>query len=695
MILKRITIKRFKAIMEKTIQFSPGLNIIKGSDNEAGKSSLRQAIVKVLYEDPTTRNKEVTGLTSWGMEEPWEVELEFQTDSESYRVTKSLKDQSCKLIDLDTSEIITDKNAIRSRIAQLTGCPSEVFFQSTACIGQEELIKITPQSATPREKQSAIGDITRRLQSTLTGAEGVDVLAIVSRLKEKTHRKPARGPYNTLLDINARIKSLEQDKVSSEEKVSRLMDSRRKLNKIKEQLQQINEVLPSKKTLLDKNKKIFELQKEVEGRKVRYGSFKRAKQLKSQLDNQEQELAEFAPFVGQEENIQELKNIKNQIEGLGGDKSRLEGEIKTTEEQKNAQRWVLIAGLIVTIASVLGLLVSKYVGIAAIPGLLMLVYWLVRQKDFKAQIKSKSDKLGSLQAQIRNSQNEVTNKLSSLGFKEYSDCITKFQEYNRKIVDRKTTADKLSGILGEKDWSVFEEENEDFDIQISAAQKELDLLLPSKLEPIDFQKLENEVIKLQDQIDNLEKEKAGLERFFEYTDADTDQLATIQEQLKWQEEERQFYERKMKVYEITRETLDEAHRLTLSKATDTLEKEVGSYVSTITGGRYDKVKVNESDLSMWTVSPEKKDEVEVDELSRATQDQFYISARLALVKLITDGKKPPLLLDDPFVNFHPKRLGKMISFIQHLARENQILLFTCSDAYDHYGNAILVDEPKL
>ncbi|MCK4384836.1 MAG: AAA family ATPase, partial [candidate division Zixibacteria bacterium] len=48
MILKRIRVKSFKAIKEKNIEFSPGLNIIKGSDNEAGKSSLRQAILKAL-----------------------------------------------------------------------------------------------------------------------------------------------------------------------------------------------------------------------------------------------------------------------------------------------------------------------------------------------------------------------------------------------------------------------------------------------------------------------------------------------------------------------------------------------------------------------------------------------------------------------------------------------------------------------
>jgi len=54
---------------------------------------------------------------------------------------------------------------------------------------------------------------------------------------------------------------------------------------------------------------------------------------------------------------------------------------------------------------------------------------------------------------------------------------------------------------------------------------------------------------------------------------------------------------------------------------------------------------------------------------------------------------PPLLLDDPFVNFHPTRLQKMMILLKELAKENQILLFTLNDAYDDFGNVILLNSP--
>ena len=692
MILKRIRVKSFKAIKEKNIEFSPGLNIIKGSDNEAGKSSLRQAILKALYQDPTTKKEEVTGLTSWGTDEPWEVELEFQDDSKSYQVIKSLKDGLCKLIDLGTSEIITSKNAITERVAKLTGCPSEVFFESTACIGQDELIRITPPSATEGEKQKAMGVITKRLQRTLTGAEGVDVPAIVSKLYKKTHHQTARGPCHKLQEINDHMKSLEQDRSSSEEKVRIVMENRRELNRIKDELQKINDNLPQMNELLEKNKKISALEKEIERDKSQYKNFTRAKQLKSDLDKQNGEIKKLECFKGAEDKIQRLKTAKSNIQGLEKQRIDLQNNMKTSQAQRPAL-WMLILGLILMlVGSVAGLIITGYLWVVAVGGLLLSVYWLTVSKAQIDTIKKIAGDIEKLDKSIQVNEFEMRNTLNELGFENYDVCLRSFEEYTNKLSDIEQTENMLKGIVGDKTWVEFDEENSVLDIQVSAAQKELNNYLRFKIEdPLELQNLENKVNKLQSKKEDLEKKKGGLEEFFKLTDADTDQLATVTEEIKWLEEERKFYERKRKIYDITREVLDEAHKQTLSKATDILEQELGSYISIITGERYNKVKVSETDLSIWTVSPEKKDEVEVSELSRATQDQFYICARFALVKLITEGKKPPILLDDPFVNFHPKRLGKMISLIQELAKENQILLFTCADGYDDYGNIISVD----
>lgn len=692
MILKSIRVKGLKAIKQgKTIDFSPGLNIIKGGDNEAGKSSLRIAITKALFQDPTTTREDILALTSWGTDELWEVALEFQTDSESYRVTKRLRDGLCELVCIGSSEgPATNKNAIATKIAEITGCPSEVFFESTACIGQDELIRIIPRGATDTQRRKTIGVITQRLQATLSGAEGVDVSTIISRLYTKTHRKDARGPYWHLQRIIDRMVGLQDEKSVQENKVTKIVESRRELNRVKKELDEIGEDLPPKQEVVEKNNRILELEKEIEKDKTQYNNFRRAKEYKSKLASLDKDLQQFACFTSAEEKVKQMDDAMVELQGLERQRADLQEEMKTFRGQRPAL-WMLLSGLVLMVAGLTGMFVSKYLGIVGAIGFLLSVYWLISQGTWRKQIKSMSRKAAELDGKIQSNNGMVERILDSFGFKDYDEYQKQFGKYKDKIGERKETQDKLDGILGDSEWDQFEKENSDLDIKVIANQKELQHLLPFKMDPLKLQELESEVTRLQEQRKSLESKRGGLDEFFQYIDVDTDQLASVEEQLRWLEQEKEFWERRQKVFEITREVLDEAHKQTLSRAANVLEKELGRYISTITDGRYTQVKINEDDLSIWTLSPEKGDWVNVLELSRATQDQFYICARFALVKLITEGKRPPLLLDDPFVNFHPKRLNRAIPLLQELAKENQILLFTCSDAYDDFGTVISLD----
>ncbi len=693
MILTRIRVKGLKAIKQsRTIYFSPGLNIVKGSDNEAGKSSLRVAITKALFQDPTTTREDILGLTSWGTDEPWEVKLEFQADSESYRITKSLRDGSCQLIDIGSSKVITtNKNAITAKIAEITGCPSEIFFLSTACLEQEELIRIIPQGTTDTEKRKAFGTISNRLQATISGSEEADIMTILSRLYSKTHHKDAKGPKWQLEKIIDRIENLQSQKLSHEAKVNMVMANRRELNKIEKELEEVNKELPPKQQVVEKNDRMLTLQQDIARNKQQYHNVERARQLKKDLDKKAYDLEkEFACFIGAEDRTNELETARNELQDVDQQRNRLEESTKKLRAQRPAL-WILVSGVGGLVAGLIGLIANKYLGIVAAAGFLLLLYWLISYKGWRGQTKSISSDIAELEGKMQEKDRIVKGILNSFGFNDYAEYLNQFTKYEASRRDKERVADMLRGITGDKDWSEFARENEDLEIGISAKQKEHEQLLPFKKDPLDLQKLKNAVDQLQRKKAELEGKKRGLEEFFRYTDADTDQLTGIEEELEWLGQEKEFWERKQNVFEIIRKALDEAHKETLSKAAHMLEKELGKHVSTITNGRYSQVKIDEGNLSIRTFSPEKGDWVNVVELSRATQDQFYICARFALVKLITEGKQPPLLLDDPFVNFHPKRLDKTIPLLQELAKENQILLFTCSDAFDNCGNIISVD----
>jgi uncharacterized protein YhaN len=71
---------------------------------------------------------------------------------------------------------------------------------------------------------------------------------------------------------------------------------------------------------------------------------------------------------------------------------------------------------------------------------------------------------------------------------------------------------------------------------------------------------------------------------------------------------------------------------------------------------------------------------EVGELSTGTQQQLYLAMRLAYVTVQNraPGAEPlPLIMDEVLVNFDPERAQRTAELILDVARENQVLVFTC------------------
>ena len=65
------------------------------------------------------------------------------------------------------------------------------------------------------------------------------------------------------------------------------------------------------------------------------------------------------------------------------------------------------------------------------------------------------------------------------------------------------------------------------------------------------------------------------------------------------------------------------------------------------------------------------------ELSRGTQEQLYLSLRLALISAYPSSFPFPILLDDIFVHFDKERRKQAFQLLHQLAETHQIIVFTC------------------
>jgi hypothetical protein len=100
--------------------------------------------------------------------------------------------------------------------------------------------------------------------------------------------------------------------------------------------------------------------------------------------------------------------------------------------------------------------------------------------------------------------------------------------------------------------------------------------------------------------------------------------------------------------------------------------------------------VDEETLAISVWSGEREGWVDARTLSEGTLDQVYMAARLALVRLLTQERRPPLVLDDPFVTFDDERAVRALRVLRELSAEHQVIYLTASSRYDAAADAVVV-----
>ncbi len=176
---------------------------------------------------------------------------------------------------------------------------------------------------------------------------------------------------------------------------------------------------------------------------------------------------------------------------------------------------------------------------------------------------------------------------------------------------------------------------------------------------------------------------------------DAELVADLAERLAAARERQAELLRRVSVYEATRQAIEAAEQATLKTAARYLEEHMGPAVERITGGRYREVQVDDTSLAFRVRAPETGALVDVSQLSQGTSDQLFLAARLGLVRLVTMDRRPPIILDDPFVTFDAERAQRALGLLKEVAAEQgfQVLLLTCSDRFDALADELVVLDP--
>lgn len=155
-----------------------------------------------------------------------------------------------------------------------------------------------------------------------------------------------------------------------------------------------------------------------------------------------------------------------------------------------------------------------------------------------------------------------------------------------------------------------------------------------------------------------------------------DDLAKVEECLLEAKEEKEELIHLNNSYNLAKECLELAYQKVKSSISPRFSENLNDIISKISGGRYNKIVLNDQEGLM--VEIHNGNYVPASRLSVGTIDQMYISLRLSALEEMSE-EKMPIILDEAFAYFDEDRLKNILRYLNTNFKDNQIILFTCSN----------------
>lgn len=819
MILRSLRLQRFGRFADQTWQLGPGLNVLRGP-NEAGKSTIREAIVRLLLPDRKidTSDRGWLALRTWGASQSFALSCEFECSEGRFALLRDYETGVVELSADGSDERLTDEAMISERLSGMLGIGSCGIYESTACVAQQEFAELQAgrQVSDLLQQQVAGHDADVGVQDVLER-----LAADVSRLRKGlggTAKSP--GPIRAAMD---QIAQHEAEIARLRPIVFAASEAQETIARAEERLSDVQEALEQRRRLkerADERRAIEARLAEVSGRYAELDQRSReARELSREQQRLEGRLAERPDVT--EQQVEELRGLHaeadraaqhaprarehavaaaeeaeraqkrlseaesrvpeeallSRAQSLGRDVeeaerdltaaddavSRAEGDLGSSQAAAGVQKgWLAAAVVLLLAGAALALTLGEvWPWIVAAAGVVVGVFGAlrgprmsadearVRHEEALAAAEDLSGQLSMLRAElaqlleragapdaealacahtnalaiVRDARDEwnkakavaetateqaqraqqtaeiakarLKHHLQQLGAESVESFLLAAREISDLRKQLQTCQSELKGALGgesleEIDARLTEAGAERMGLQQRLESEEMKW---AEMDAERWQQLVAEIERLAAEREELERRVASARGAADHPEADPGRLLRIEEQREAEEEALARLTERLEATELAHELLDQAHRETLSTAIEVLEPQTSELLAALTGGRYGQVSFNRANLAPSVYSEEKGDYVQPEEgLSCATREQVYLAARLALTRLLWPEECPPIMLDDPFVNFDEDRRAQAVRIVRRLAADAQVLLFTCHEHYDDAADHLIVLE---
>jgi uncharacterized protein YhaN len=693
-----LQVKNYGKFKDFECKFTPGLNVIKGG-NETGKSTLVKAITNLLYSDPHSYSKEdIIQVKSWGSDSPPILKANIESNEFSGTIEKDFGSGEAKLANSGLNVTIDDHNRIAEILTGAIGFSTEELFEATSCIKQGEISHI----------DGSIKAIKDKLESMVTGSKEEQAASqIITRIERRIDDISRKDKINPGL-----IQKLDSSQAEVDYNLEKLG---RDINNIKAWRNSLIQVEVAYANLVEdyenKKKKLAAasnalvareaLEKLNVEKKETYTSIEKVKDAGRKMAELESQLRNSADIP--ENDRKEADELESTLKYLKPKFRELESDVETEQETCDSYK---IGGLpivlIILSLAAIGFAVADYFmmftqyfyeiggggfGLFLI-SLFILSRKIARKSLLKEQLKGKTKKLESVKDEI----NQVSGRLNELltRYRIMSAEQARQVAWKRGEIENQLRAEKRiydqylnGGSLEELEIKLQNTEKQILDASKVARESDI----PDEGE---IERLKLIVGQLEEQKNNLQKELKTLDRQVETTEGGSELLASYVERKEAAGSKMTDYVEELAILNLTKECIEKARQNVMVSTLELLEKRTSEILEMITDDKYDRVRFDKATLKFEVFSKEKNDWVEPhQELSQATVEQIYLTARLALTEILGDSSKPPIILDDSFERFDPSRHDITMKMLKKMAKDRQILLLTSDEGYESYADNLI------
>jgi DNA repair exonuclease SbcCD ATPase subunit len=712
--ITRLSVEHLRRHERLSVELARGLTVVRGP-NESGKTTLQRAIELGLTRRVTSGSADIDGLHTWGAPDESRpvIRIDFEQEEDdgvhAGFVEKAFRGAKGVVRMEYEGQSIADPTLADQVLAELSGIPTEAFFRSTASVRHHEVADLARDEGALRD----------RLQASISGADRG-----TSRARKKLDK--ALFELNTKGEKNpGRLKVAEAEVTRSaaaveagEAALAQLERDRDRLSLAREQRGEADGALTERRSLLEKARQAERLTAEREIAQERFERYRAAVQVSEEIAGLHDTHPARDPLPVLRTTVGRLRDVDMRIRELRAILSG-EVEVKFDIETPTPRSWrpMAILAFVLIFAGIAAAALQQFEVVVlpngfAIPLILVIGGFVLailgrnqriqalgfrQQKQLRdVEIDRRLRGRSQLEQELQQAELDMANQLSGLELPDMAAADALLSAEEAHVAKIEVLSAQLQGLVGREPPDVLPSIRDAAALEIDQKSGALDALGPIAKEPRARERLEVEVADAERALEAARDEEANARARVEQNTVDAEEVATQAEKLATWQEQLTTLQRRARVYDLTLQAIDTAERATMRTATRYLEKHMVGDLAKVTDGRYRRVRVDDATLGIEVFAPERGDWVDVSALSQGTLDLVYLAARIGLVRLVTGDRRPPLVLDDPFVTLDDDRARRALELLKAISNDFQVIYLTTSERYDAAADVVRVlDGPTL